>query len=147
MSRFRYVVLTLAFGLLAGTGCSWDLTSSGDVCLHSEGCGGGGGVGGGFDLRLLGFGGLVTSATTGESLPGVTVRLEAPARGWSESAVTDSIGRYAVIGFSGPVAGDCAGLSLSFSRDGYQTLRIVDIPQLVCAPGATQVNASLYPTP
>jgi hypothetical protein len=148
MSRSRFLVLPLALGLLAGTACSWNLTGSQDVCLHSEGCGGGGGIGGGWDFRLpLVFSGVVTAATTGEPIAGVTVRIEAPARAWSETALTDSTGRYVTTGLPGPVAGDCAGLSVTFSRPGYQSLRIVSFPQLTCSPGAMAVDASLTPTP
>jgi hypothetical protein len=148
MSRTRYAMLPLALGLLAGTACSWDLTGSQDVCLHSEGCGGGGGIGGGWDFRLpLVFSGLVTSATTGKSVAGVTVRIEAPARAWSETVLTDSTGRYVTTGLPGPVAGDCAGLSVSFSRDGYQPLRVVDFPLLTCGPGYADVSVSLMAAP
>jgi hypothetical protein len=144
MSRSRYLVLPLALGLLAGAACSWDLTGFQEICLHSEGCGGGGG----WDFHLpLVFTGVVTSATTGKSVAEVTVRIEAPARAWSETVLTDSTGRYVTTGLPGPVAGDCAGLSVNFSRDGYQSLRIVSFPQLTCSPGAMAVDASLTPTP
>jgi hypothetical protein len=103
-------------------------------------------MGGGWNFGLsLSFNGLVTSATTGELLVGVTVRMEAPARAWSETVLTDSAGRYRTDGLPDPKAGGCVGLSISFSREGYQPLRI-DFPQLTCGGGFPQLNASLTPT-
>jgi hypothetical protein len=61
--------------------------------------------------------------------------------------VTDSAGRYLASGIPGPAAGDCKGLSVSFSKVGYQPLRITDLPQLTCAPGVSDVNTSLTPAP
>ncbi len=49
-------------------------------------------------------------------------------------------------GLPSPAAGDCAGLSVTFTRDGYQTLRLVDFPLLNCTRGYGPVNASLTPT-
>ena len=146
MSRSRYALLPLVLGLFAGTGCEWNLTGNQDPCLHSEGCDGDGGGGGSFFPSTLLFWGVVTSAETGESLAGVTVFIEAPARGWSESALTGSGGAYTTIGLPSPAPGDCAGLSVTFSRDGYQTLRLVDFPLLSCARGYGYVIASLTPT-
>lgn len=147
MSRSRYAVLPLVLYVFAGTGCEWNLTGNQDPCLHSEGCDANGG-GGYFDVNVaLMFNGVVTSATTGEAIVGVTVRIEAPARGWSETVLTGSTGYYVTNGLPDPKAGDCAGLSVSFTREGFEPLRISDFPQLTCARGFTWVNASLTPTP
>jgi hypothetical protein len=148
MSRSRCAALPLALGLFAGTACTFNPTGGGEVCLHSEGCGGGGGIGGGWDFRFpLSFSGLVTSATSGEAIAGVTVRIEAPARGWSETSLTDRTGHYVTNGLPDPKPGDCVGLSVSFSREGFQALRVTDFPLLTCGPGFPQLNASLTPTP
>jgi len=145
MSRARYAVLPLVFGLFAGTACGWDLTGLDNICFHSEGCDNGGGY---WDLDLpLSLNGLVTAAPTGLPLGGVTVRIEAPARGWNETVLTDSTGRYFSQGLPKPVAGDCAGLSVSFSREGYQAVRVTEFPGLICGGGYPQLNASLTPTP
>lgn len=137
-------MLPLALGLFAGSACNADLSGV-DLCLHSEGCGRGGG---GWSLSVpLSFSGLVTSAPTGRLLSGVTVRIDAPARGWSETALTDSTGHYVTTGLPNPMAGDCAGLSVSFSREGFLPLRVTEFPRLTCAPGFPRLNASLTPTP
>ena len=145
MSRSRYTLLPLALGLLAGTACSIDLTGLEDICLHSEGCGGGGG-GWHFDFPLS-FSGLVTSDPSGQPLAGVIVRVEAPARGWTETVLTDSTGRYVTAGLPHPAAGDCAGLSISFSREGFQPLQVTSFPTLTCGPGYLQLNVILTPIP
>ena len=147
MSRTCYAALPLALGLFAGAGCTLSPTAARDICLHSEGCGTGGGFGGGYEIRALSFNGFVTSAPTGETLAGVTVRIDAPARGWSETALTDSTGHYLTEGLPLPRAGDCAGLSVSFSREGYQPLRVTEFPLLTCGPGFPLLNVSLTPTP
>lgn len=122
--------------------CQWDLGGpSGEVCLHSEGC-----TEFTPDPPSLSFAGLVTSAATGEPLAGVAVRIEAPARASSASTVTDSAGRYWSYGLPDPKAGNCAGLSVSFSKAGYEPLRVTDFPQLTCGPVVSQLNASLTPT-
>ena len=146
MSRSRHAAPTLLLCLVAGTGCQPNISGI-EVCTHSEGCDSNGG-GWNFDFDVpLSFNGLVTSATTGEPLAGVTVRVEAPARGWNDTALTNATGRYFANGLPSPKAGDCAGLSVSFSKEGYQPLRIIDFPQLTCGPGFPEVNASLTPTP
>lgn len=144
MPRFHYPLLPLALGLLAGTACSFNATGA-DICLHSEGCGGGGG--GWKFTPPLAFNGLVTSASTGQPLAGVTVRFEAPARASIETVLTDANGRYGTLGLADPKSGDCVGLAVTFSRPGYQALRITDFPTLNCAPGSNQLNASLTPEP
>ncbi len=146
MSRSRYAALPLALGLLASTACG-DLTGLGS-CLHSEGCGGrGGGLGGGYVNTQLSFNGSVTSASTGRPLVGATVRIEAPARGWSDSVLTDANGHYVTTGLSLPAAADCVGLSVAFSQPGFAPLRVTDFPQLKCEPGYPKLDASLQPSP
>ena len=145
MPRSRHVALCLVLGLLAGTGCEWDLGPLDVVCLHSEGCTEGRGE---TDSRpLLGFSGLVTSAVTGEPLAGVIVVVELPVRTWTQMSLTDSAGRYLASGIPGPAAGDCNGLSVTFSKVGYQPVRVTDFIQLICAPGVYQVNTGLTPAP
>lgn len=142
MSRSRYAVLPLVLGLVAGTACEYNLTDSEPYDGGVRCCGWP------FPIpSILIFHGVVTSAASGERLLGVTVRIDAPARGWSETALTDSAGYYVTNGLPDAVAGDCAGLSVSFSRDGYQPLRLVDFPLLTCGPGYGYVSASLTPTP
>jgi hypothetical protein len=145
MSRFRLVVLPFALSLVAGAGCAVDLTSI-DFCVHSEGCSNDGGGWGSFGPSALSIGGVVTSATTGQSLVGVTVRIDAPVREWSETARTDSTGRYATSGLQLPKAGDCVGLSVTFSRDGFQPVRVTDF-EFTCDPGYPLVDARLTPIP
>ncbi len=145
MSRSRYPLFPLVLGLFAGTACSFNPTG-GDICLHSEGCGGGGG-GGDFGPLPLSFGGLVTSAPAGQPIAGVTVRIDAPARSWTETVVTDSAGRYGTLGLPDPKSGDCVGLSVTFSRPGYQALRVTDFPTLTCGPGYPRLNVTLTPDP
>jgi hypothetical protein len=145
MSRSRYAALPLLLGLFAGTASCLDLTGLDDICLHSEGCSGDGG-GGSFSFPLS-FRGWVTSAPAGQLLVGVTVRVDAPARGWSETVLTDSTGRYVTDGLPHPRAGDCAGLSISFSREGFQPLQVTTFPVLTCGPGFPQLNVTLTPTP
>ena len=144
MSRSRYAALPLLLALSAGTACVSDLSGI-DVCTHSEGCDSNGGWGIEFDIPL-GINGIVTSATTGEPIAGVSVRVDFPARAWSEGVLTDSTGRYPTVGLTSPKAGDCAGLSFSFSKDGYQPLQVTEFPGLNCA-GYFQLNASLTPSP
>ena len=144
MSRSRYAA-PLLLGLFAGTASCFDLTGFEDICLHSEGCSGDGG-GGSFSFPLS-FSGWVTSSLSGQLLVGVSVRLDAPACGWSETVLTDSTGRYAAKGPPDPKAGDCAGLSVSFSREGYQPLQVTTFTELTCGPGFNQLNVTLTPTP
>jgi len=146
MSRSRYAPLFLGLGWLAGTACGVDLTGA-ELCLHSEGCERGGGWNGWNFSFPLSFSGLVTSAVTGHSLPGVAVRFDAPARSWTETALTDSTGLYVTNGLPSPMPGDCTGLSLSFSAQGYEPLRVTDFPSLSCGPGYPRLNARLTPTP
>jgi hypothetical protein len=141
MSRSRYAVLPLVLGLLAGTACYLDDLSGVEVCLHSEGCPEF------VQDPYLGFYGQVTSAATGELLQDVTVRIEAPARAWSDTVLTSVSGNYMMEGLRSPAAGDCAGLSVSFTRAGYQPLRVSDFPGLTCARGFWQVNRGLIPIP
>lgn len=143
MSRPRYALLFLGLSWLGATACGVDLTGA-ELCLHSEGCE----RGGGWNFSIpLSFSGLVTSAVTGESLPGVTVRFDAPARSWTETALTDSTGLYVTKGLPSPMPGDCTGLSLSFGAQGYEPLRVTDFPSLICGPGYPRLNARLTPTP
>jgi hypothetical protein len=93
------------------------------------------------------FSGIVTSAQTGLSLSGVTVLIDAPARDWSDEVLTDSTGHYGSLGLENPAPGDCAALSISFSREGFQPLRVTDFASLTCAPGYLQLNASMTPSP
>jgi len=144
MSRSRYAVLPLVIGLFAAAACTFNPTGV-ELCLHSEGCSTGGGFG--WTKSELSFHGLVASASTGQSLAGVTVRIDAPARGWSESVLTSSTGYYYSTGLLMPIPGDCSGLSVTFSREGFQPLRVIDFPLLTCGPGYLQLNASLTPTP
>jgi carboxypeptidase family protein len=146
MSRSRYAVPALLLCLVAGSACDYNILGDGDWCTHSEGCDSNGGGWFDFDLRLT-FNGVVTSAATGEAIVGVTVRIEAPARGWTETVLTGSTGYYVTNGLPDPKAGDCVELSVSFTREGFEPLRISDFPQLTCARGFTWVNVSLIPTP
>jgi hypothetical protein len=135
--------LPLVLWLLAATACTSDLAGTGNLCLHSEGCDGGGGSGG-FQYELA-FYGLVTSAQNGQSLAGVTVRIEVPLRGWSDTVLTSSTGNYYSAGVVVPSSGDCAGLSISFSREGFQPLRVTEFARLTCGSGFLQLNATLTP--
>jgi hypothetical protein len=141
MLRSRHAALYFALALFATTAC-WDTTG---ICLHSEGCGAGNGS---FDTRPpLTISGLVTSDSTGGPLANVVVGVDFPARAWAQMVLTDSAGRYTASGLPGPAAGDCAGLSVSFSKEGYQPRRVIDFPQLTCVTGLYQLNTSLTPTP
>jgi hypothetical protein len=146
MSRSRYAALPLLLGLFAGTASCLDLTGLDDICLNSEGCDGGDDWGVNFSFPLS-FSGSVTSAPAGQALAGVTVRVDAPARGWSETVLTDSTGRYVTNGLPQPGPGDCAGLSVSFSREGFQPLQVTSFPTLTCGPGFPQLDVALMPTP
>jgi hypothetical protein len=142
MSKSRNAALPLLLGLFATTAC-WDLGTGDDFCFHSEGCPE-------FvpDPHLV-FTGTVTAAVSGEALTGVTVRIEVPARGWSETTVTDSRGLFVTQNpFPNPAARDCAELSVSFSAPGYQPLRVSDFPGQACLAGLSfLVNVSLTPSP
>jgi hypothetical protein len=145
VTRSRWAALLLALGLFGGAACA-DFTGVGGGCFHSEGCDdNGGGLGGGNYVPSLNFTGLVTSAQSGQALAGVAVRVDAPARGWTGTAITDSAGHYVTDGLSYPMADDCVGLSVSFSREGFQPLHVVDLPQLSCAPGFAELNGALVP--
>jgi hypothetical protein len=140
MRRPRYAVLPLLLGSLVASACQYDITGDGGI------------YDGGVKIPLptistLIFHGLVTSAAGGELLPGVTVRIDAPARGWSETVVTGPSGDFWTDGLLHPAAADCVGLSATFSRDGYQALRVVDFPLLTCGPGYADVSVSLTAAP
>src|ERR1043166_1749249 len=143
MSRSRYAALPLVLSLFAGTACTSDIAGTGNFCFHSEGCDGGGGYS--VFTYELAFYGLVTSAESGQSLAGVTVRIDVPLRGWSDTVLTRSDGNYYSAGVLVPSPGDCAGLSVSFSREGFQPLRVTEFARLTCGSGFLQLNASLTP--
>jgi hypothetical protein len=140
MSRSRHAILPLVLGLFAGTGCGeWFPTTASDpyddgVSIPIP------------DFSLRFYGG-VTSVLGGGGLSGVTVRIDAPAREWTVTVETDSAGHYITAGLPGPFTNACTGLSVSFSREGYQPLRVIDFPQLTCERGYWRVNARLTPTP
>lgn len=91
------------------------------------------------------FHGVVTSAPNGAPVFGVNVRIVAPGRGWTETAVTDSAGYYKANGLPNPSAGDCAGLSMEFSQEGFQPLRVIDFPSLTCQAGFGWLSVVLMP--
>jgi hypothetical protein len=147
MSRFPFVALSLALGFVSVTGCA-DLTGL-DLCGHSEGCGGGGGsgLGGGWNFNVqLSFHGKVAVAGTGVALAGAAVRIDLPVRKWSEQVVTNSAGGYSTVGLPHPAAGDCTGLSVTFSREGFEPFRVTEFPGLSCVIGSVELNATLTPT-
>ena len=144
MSRFGSLALVL--GLVATVACG-DLTGlGGGGCFHSEGCGDGGGIGGGgwtpTELRITG---VVTGAPTGQPLAGVAVHLQVPVRAWADTVVTDSTGDY-LTKLANPIIGDCAGLSVTFIREGFEPLTVKDPQGLTCRDGSFRLDASLIPS-
>jgi len=128
----RHVALPLVLGLAATTACS---SPSGVDNEDRTGTLG----------PSLIFSGTVVSTRTGEPIFGVTVWVDAPARGVSDSVATDVTGNYLTNGLRDPAPGDCAGLTLTFEKEGFRPLRIT--PSASCAPGVAEVSARLMPHP
>ena len=90
------------------------------------------------------FHGIVTTAVTGERLPGVTVSIEVPAIGWVGADTTDENGYYSAPGIPKPSGDQCRGLVVIFSRTGYEPIRILE-PHKTCEGGFQWVSPAMTP--
>ena len=83
--------------------------------------------------------GQVRDEHTGELVSQVQVRLVVPPIHVDIRVTTTPTGTY----WFDFLAGNCAGLTLTFAKPGYRTAQLLD--PVPCSPGTRQVNVTLLP--